>query len=246
MHRNFRALREPGAGHVAFAPWHVPGPFRRLLDPHRVELNMRRTMLSPGTQRDIPGRGGAAETRNSPSRHAPQPKVEVARRDHDLVPALRTSSCARSPETCHVPIANPANLRTGSSAMMKLSSCTAKEWRRRATLRASPGRPAASRRPDAPAHRARPGRWPDGSNRACARWIGPSRSSSHQSTGRRRLRKSRESTFLQASPQVRAPARRCAMSVRHTRHRRVSTGAISTWRVSSSMAWVHGVQTDQA
>ena len=41
-----------------------------------------------------------------------------------------------------------------------------------------------------------------GSNRACARWIGPSSSSSVQSTGRRRRRKIRESTFLQVSAQV--------------------------------------------
>ena len=36
-----------------------------------------------------------------------------------------------------------------------------------------------------------------------------------QGTGQRRQRKSRESTFLQGSPQVRAPARRRAMSVWH-------------------------------
>ena len=60
--------------------------------------------------------------------------------------------------------------------------------------------------------------------------------------------RSRENTFLQASAQVRAPARRWAMSVRHTRHRRRSaySGAISSWRVSASIAWAHGVQTDQA
>ena len=57
---------------------------------------------------------------------------------------------------------------------------------------------------------------------------------------------SRESTFLQASPQVRAPARRCARSVRHTKHRRMSAGSISNWRASSSIASAHGVQTDQA
>ena len=45
--------------------------------------------------------------------------------------------------------------------------------------------------------------------------------------GRRQRRTIRESTFLQASAQVRAPARRCVMSVRHTRQRRISSGSIS-------------------
>ena len=64
--------------------------------------------------------------------------------------------------------------------------------------------------------------------------------------GRRWRRKIRESTFLQASAQVRAPARRWVMSVWHTTHCRNSAGAISSWWVSSSMAWAQAVQTDQA
>ena len=52
--------------------------------------------------------------------------------------------------------------------------------------------------------------------------------------------------FCRLTPQVWAPARSYAMSVRHTRHRSRSDGAISRWRVSSSIAWAHGVQTDQA
>ena len=66
------------------------------------------------------------------------------------------------------------------------------------------------------------------------------------STGRRRLRNSRESMFLQASPHVRAFARRCPILAWHTMQHRMSAGAISNWRASSLMARAHGAQIDQA